>query len=500
MGVDKEHLYTVSRPGSTEYIDSKPTGKPPVVVNVGWTWRLALACMSTSIGAAIPIGWQLGVVNTPAAIIQRWCNETVAERYDIHLSESGLNVLWSGIVSILLVGGMTGSLTGALVANKIGRRGTMVLGEIGYLIAGALFFAAKPLKSIEFMFIARLIIGLCSGLITAVMPMYLTELAPMTLQGAVGVLCPLGLTSGVFFAQVAGLHALLGTEENWNILMSFSVILVLPSLATLPWMCESPKYLDSVKKDRMRAIKELCKLRNLPQEIVIHELEDFTSKDTTAPTEKWSVLRLLGSRELRLNLALVCALQAGQQLSGINAVFFYSTSIFESAGLSNQNAQYASLGASCLNLVWSVIMIPVVNHHSRRFLAILSTFTATVWLISLTIFILYMKTVSFFSYMSVVGVLGYVVSYGIGLGPIPYFIGTELFDVGPRSSAMALGSVCNWSGNFIVGMSFLVIQNLIGAYSFLIFAASTGLLTLFLYKCLHETNAKVLAERSPSRG
>lgn len=69
-------------------------------------------------------------------------------------------------------------------------------------------------------------------------------------------------------------------------------------------------------------------------------------------------------------------------------------------------------------------------------------------------------------------VLAYVIFYGIGLGPIPYFIGSELFDVGPRPIAMALGSVFNWGGNFLVGMLFPTVESVIGPHTFLIFAGA----------------------------
>lgn len=83
-------------------------------------------------------------------------------------------------------------------------------------------------------------------------------------------------------------------------------------------------------------------------------------------------------------------------------------------------------------------------------------------------------------YFSIVGVLGYVLCYGIGLGPIPYFIGSELFEVGPRPSAMALGSMANWGGNFFIGMTFPAMQAAIGPSSFYIFAFITSLLLLFI--------------------
>lgn len=85
--------------------------------------------------------------------------------------------------------------------------------------------------------------------------------------------------------------------------------------------------------------------------------------------------------------------------------------------------------------------------------------------------------------LCIVGVLGYVLSYGLGLGPIPYFIGSELFEVGPRSSAMALGSMANWTGNFIVGLTFPTMANHIGAPSFYIFALIVVALYLFVRYC-----------------
>lgn len=82
-------------------------------------------------------------------------------------------------------------------------------------------------------------------------------------------------------------------------------------------------------------------------------------------------------------------------------------------------------------------------------------------------------------YISIVGVLGFVICYGIALGPIPYFIGSELFEVGPRPSAMALGSMANWGGNFFVGLCFPSMKHYIGSGSFFIFA--TVVVALFFF-------------------
>ena len=83
-------------------------------------------------------------------------------------------------------------------------------------------------------------------------------------------------------------------------------------------------------------------------------------------------------------------------------------------------------------------------------------------------------------WICILAIEAYVIFYGIGLGPIPYFIGSELFDVGPRPVAMALGSVANWGGNFIVGMTFPALQRLMGSYTFMIFTISTLVLAIFI--------------------
>lgn len=82
------------------------------------------------------------------------------------------------------------------------------------------------------------------------------------------------------------------------------------------------------------------------------------------------------------------------------------------------------------------------------------------------------------AYISIIAVLAYVLFYGLGLGPLPFFIGSELFDVGPRPVAMSLGSVANWGGNFLVGMTFNSIERAIGSYSFLIFVVSLILVAI----------------------
>lgn len=90
----------------------------------------------------------------------------------------------------------------------------------------------------------------------------------------------------------------------------------------------------------------------------------------------------------------------------------------------------------------------------------------------------------------VITLFGYIIFYQIGLGPIPYFIGSELFDSMTRSAAMSLGSLASWSGNFLVGMLFPTLRTYMGPWVFLIFAIVCLSLSLFLYVYLPESRGK----------
>lgn len=164
------------------------------------------------------------------------------------------------------------------------------------------------------------------------------------------------------------------------------------------------------------------------------------------------------------------------------------------------NSQLATIGAGVINLLMAIISIPVMARVNRRttlqislsltvvFLIVLGT--AINYIVSHILFSFYLllhhciyilqSTISWMPYVSIVGVLGFVLTYGIGLGPIPYFIGSELFEVGPRPAAMALGSMANWGGNFLIALTFPTMNNCIGAVSFYIFAAITTSVFLFV--------------------
>ncbi|KAL0268396.1 UNVERIFIED_CONTAM: hypothetical protein PYX00_010357 [Menopon gallinae] len=484
--------------GEELIVSSGSEGSPRIAKrNGGWTVLLLLAAVTTTIGSCVPAGYNIGVVNAPAEIIKKFCNETVLYRYHRQLSPIALEALWSSIVSIFVIGGVIGSFAGSASADRWGRKGSIIMTDILGLVASLCFILSKEVSSVEALLIGRFIIGLSSGLSTAVTPMYLTELAPLKLRGATGVLCPVGLTVGVLLSQVMGLESVLGRENTWHYLLALYSILNLATVFIMPRLPESPKYLAAIRRQEDRAINELVRIRRCKEELLIGEIEQMR-KDIATEMQQihWTTNKVWRDSELRLPLLLVCALQAGQQFSGINAVFYYSIKIFESAGLSTTQSKYANLGAGAFNLLAGIISIYTMNRFGRRRLLLISTCSVIICLCLLVLSIALSALNSDFSYVSVVAVLSYVLIYGLGLGPIPYFIGTELFQVGPRPVAMAWGSMSNWSANFAVGMLFPFVQSAIGEYSFLIFILITAALTVLVIIYFPETKDRPETEIS----
>ncbi|XP_053625183.1 solute carrier family 2, facilitated glucose transporter member 1-like isoform X2 [Plodia interpunctella] len=466
----------------TESSDYKP----------GWSLYLVLAGVFTTLGSSLPVGYNIGVVNTPAGLIKEFCNQSFITRYDVELDESWLEVLWASVVSIFIVGGCTGSILGSLLADNLGRKKATIVTSLLSIVGAVMFITCRAANSVEMLVLGRLLVGLAGGLTTSIVPMYLAELAPPTLTGPMGVACPMGVNVGVLVGQVMGLRSILGGDDVWPYLLSVYALLVIFCLPVLCILPESPKYLFVVMRNENSAIKELSRLRGVSPSMLSDDMELLREESRAAASagEKWSMARVLRDPTLRLPLVLVCAMQAGQQTSGINAVFYYSITIFKQAGLSDLQAQYATIGCGSINVCTAILMLYLLPRVGRRPLLLGSILAATLILAALAASMKFIDAMWWMPYVCMAAVLAYVLVYGVGLGPIPYFIASEMFEVAPRGAGMAWGSLANWGGNFLVGMTFPSVRAALGAYSFLVFSAFTAALFVLQRIYFPETRGK----------
>ncbi|XP_016972822.1 solute carrier family 2, facilitated glucose transporter member 1 [Drosophila rhopaloa] len=463
-----------------------------------WSWSLKWAAIGSSLGAAVPVGYCTGVMNSPAELMRSWCNETLIARYDVNLGESSLELLWSALVSIFLVGGAIGSVTGATMANRFGRRGCFNICGILLALGAICFYSCRPLGSVELLLLGRLLVGLAGGLLTAFMPMWHSEISALSQRSTLAPLCPMGLTLGVVVAQVCSLRSVLGGPETWHFGLALYGLLVAACYAPFRWYPESPKWLYVVKGRKEEARRQLQQLRGYSADSVALQVEmDEMELEAASKVAASGLVEVLRDPKLRLPLIIVCAFLGGQQLSGINAIFYYSVSIFRKAGLSVQASEWANLGAGSLNLATSMLGPVLLERVNRRPLMLFSTFFCTVFLFLFAMMLYFIEIYSWFAMGCIGCIFLYIFFFQFGLGPIPFFIGAELFELASRPAAMSLGSVVYWLCNFVIGMTFPTFQNLWGALVFLPFSVTCLLLFILTKRYLPETRGREPFEVAP---
>lgn len=200
-----------------------------------------------------------------------------------------------------------------------------------------------------------------------------------------------------------------------------------------------------------------------------------------------SIKEVVTSPNLRKPLVIALTLQLIQQLSGINAVFYYSTDIFTRS--SPENAQILTVSVGILNVILTIISVFLMDRAGRRILLLIGEvgmiITAVLYTISFALDI---------SVLSVICTYTYVCSFAVGLGPIPFLILAEIFPTNAVGTAASLAIPVNWLCNYLVGQFFPIMSDSLGDYVFLPFAGVLVLALLFTLKFVPETKGKSLEE------
>uniref|UniRef100_A0A3Q3GDS7 Solute carrier family 2 member 1 n=1 Tax=Labrus bergylta TaxID=56723 RepID=A0A3Q3GDS7_9LABR len=452
-----------------------------------------LMSVGTAVIGSLQFGYNTGVINAPQKVIEKFINETWFERYQEQISKNSLTAIWSIAVAIFSVGGIFGSFSVGLFVNRFGRRNSMLMANVLAFIASALMGFSKMAASWEMLIAGRFVVGLYSGLSTGFVPMYVGEVSPTSLRGALGTLHQLGIVVGILIAQVFGMEAIMGNDDLWSLLLGFIFVPAVIQCILLPMCPESPRFLLINKNEENRAKNVMKKLRGTTD--VSADMQEMKEESRQMMREKKvTILELFRSPMYRQPLMVAVILQLSQQLSGINAVFYYSTRIFEKAGV--EQPVYATIGAGVVNTAFTVVSLFVVERAGRRSLHLLGLLGMAGSAILMTIALALLEKLKWMSYLSIVAIFSFVAFFEIGPGPIPWFIVAELFSQGPRPSAMAVAGFSNWTANFIVGMAFQYIEELCGPYVFVIFTVLLLVFFVFTYFKVPETKGRTFDEIS----
>ncbi|MED6244882.1 Solute carrier 2, facilitated glucose transporter member 1 [Ilyodon furcidens] len=450
-----------------------------------------LYCVSTAVIGSLQFGYNTGVINAPEQKLRVFFQNVSRERYGEPFSDGATTMVWSFAVAIFSVGGMIGSFSVGTIVNMFGRRKSMLFANVLALLGGGLMGLSSLSRSFELVIIGRLIIGVFCGLCTGLTPMYVGEISPTAVRGAFGTLHQLGVVIGILVAQIFGLESLLGSDNLWPLLLALTILPAVLQTIMLPFCPESPRYLLIVLNKEEEARKALERLRG--SEDVNDDIQEMKEEGMKMAMEKKvTVLELFRSPNYRQPIIIAIILQLSQQLSGINAVFYYSTGIFEKAGVTQPI--YATIGAGVVNTVFTVVSLFLVERAGRRTLHLVGLAGMAVSALLMTISLSLVESNQSLSYLAIVAVFSFVASFEMGPGPIPWFIVAELFSQGPRPAAMAVSGCSNWTANFLVGLGFPKLEELCGPYVFLIFMVLLILFFIFTYLRVPETKGQTFDE------
>ncbi|XP_048525137.1 glucose transporter type 1-like isoform X4 [Dendroctonus ponderosae] len=465
----------------------------------GLTGFLSYSILAAVLGM-LQFGYNTGVINAPQSNIEYFMKDVYKSRYNADMLDENVKTLYSVVVSVFAIGGMVGGFSGGMVANRFGRKGGLLLNNILGITGGSLMWCAKVANSYEMLIAGRFIIGINCGLNTSLVPMYVSEISPLNLRGGLGTVNQLAVTVGLLISQVLGIEQILGTNEGWPLLLGLAVLPALLQLVLLPVCPESPRYLLLTKQWEEESRRALRRLRASNQ--VEEDIEEMRAEERAQQAESSTTMfELICSPTLRTPLYIGVVLQLSQQLSGINAVFYYSTNLFETAGLTPESAKFATIGIGCIMVIMTLISIPLMDRMGRRTLLLYGLGGMFIFSIFITISFLIkeffgyvQEMIDWMSYLSVVSTLCFVKFFAMGPGSIPWMITAELFSQGPRPAAMSIAVLVNWMANFLVGIVFPSMKTALDNYTFLPFSVFLALFWIFTYKKVPETKNKTFEE------
>uniref|UniRef100_A0A8D3C2I4 Solute carrier family 2, facilitated glucose transporter member 5 n=1 Tax=Scophthalmus maximus TaxID=52904 RepID=A0A8D3C2I4_SCOMX len=437
---------------------------------------LALATLVSAFGSSFQYGYNVAVINSPSPFMQQFYNETYMERNGRPMEENFLTLLWSLSVSMYPLGGFFGSLMVAPLVNKLGRKGTLLFNNIFSIVPAVMMGVSEIAKSYEIIIVARFIVGICAGLSSNVVPMYLGELSPKHLRGAIGIIPQLFITIGILSAQVLGIRNILGNSTGWTLMLGLTGIPALIELLLLPFFPESPRYMLIQRGEEKTAKKALQRLRGLDN--VDAELSEMRLEDHAL---------------LRWQLVSIIVMNMGQQLSGVNAIYYYADNIYASAGVKQNDIQYVTVGTGAVN-VFMTVAVFIVEASGRRLLLLCGFGICCGACVLLTVALNLQGNVTWMPYISITCVIVYVIGHAIGPSPIPYVVTTEMFRQSARPAAFMVAGSVHWLSNFTVGLVFPFLERGLGPYSFILFSVVCLVTLIYIWLVVPETKNKTFLE------
>ncbi|XP_067406057.1 solute carrier family 2, facilitated glucose transporter member 11-like [Emydura macquarii macquarii] len=456
---------------------------------------LILTICAAGIGGTFQYGYNISIINAPTTYIQTFINETWLERTGAPLESSVILLVWSFVVSVYSLGGLTGALIAGPMAIKLGRKTSLLLNNVFVIIAAILSGFSRMAKSFEMIMLGRFFTGINAGVSMNIQPMYLGESAPKKFRGAVTLTSASFTALGLVLGQVVGLRELLGGEDSWPLLLASTVVPGLIQLITLPWLPESPRYLLIDRGDKESCICALQKLRG--NDDLSSELEEMLAEQAAIKGQRakrpWELFQ---NPAVKWQLISIIVLSSAMQLCGNDSMYFYASYVFQEAGIPYDKIQYVIIGTGCCELITAVTCNVVIERVGRRLLVLGGYSFMAIWAIVFMVALSQQSRISWMPYLSMACIFAYILSFGIGPAGVTGVLPTEIFDQMSRPAAYMICGSLVWSNLFMVGMAFPFIVEGLAHFCYLPFFTVCVCTAFYVGFFLPETKGKTFLEIS----
>ncbi|XP_010546662.1 PREDICTED: sugar transporter ERD6-like 8 [Tarenaya hassleriana] len=386
--------------------------------------------------------------------------------------------------SIVNIGAMLGAITSGKISDFVGRKGAMrvssIIGTVGWLI----IYLAKGAVPLD---LGRFLTGYGCGTLSYVVPVFIAEIAPRKLRGALATLHQLFIVIGLAAMFV------IGAVVNWRILALTGVIPCVVLFFGTWFIPESPRWLEMVGRHRDFEFA-LQKLRG-PHADITREAEEIKEYlATLADIPKATPRDLVDKKNIRFVIVGV-GLMVFQQCVGINGVIFYAQQIFVSAGASpNVGSILYSIEQVIITALCATLLI---DRLGRRPLLLASATGMLVGCLLIgTSFILkaHGLALHLIPTLAMGGVLVYIGSFSMGMGAVPWVIMSEIFPINLKGIAGGLVTLVNWLSSWFVSFTFNLLMLWSPYGTFYVYGVVCVLAIIFIVKLVPETKGKTLEE------
>jgi SP family sugar:H+ symporter-like MFS transporter len=396
--------------------------------------------------------------------------------------------LEGAIVAGLLLGAMIGAALAGPLSDRLGRRRLIIAAAVTFTV-GALGAALSP--GVWTLIAFRFVLGLAVGSAALVVPLYLSEIAPTQIRGAISSLNQLMIVVGILAAYLV--NAALASSGEWRLMLGAAVVPSLILLLGMAFMPETPRFLvRSGEEEEARDVLEEVRADD-GAEREISEIREVDQQQGEGG------LRELTAPWVRPALLVAIGLAVFQQLIGINTIIYYTPTTLTNVGYGNEGAIYANIAIGVLNVAMTVIAIRVIDRVGRKpmLLGGLVGMVASLTILGLSLVLLAEPKAPGdpAAVITLLCLAGFIASFAATWGPVVWVMLPEILPLSVRGTAMGVAIFLHWGANFAVSQTFPVLLDAYGPGPvFLGYAVIGGIAFLFVKTLVTETKGRSLEQ------